>query len=30
VGDHDTNRTGIYASDDDGRTWDLRYRDPET
>jgi hypothetical protein len=28
VGDHDTGRTGIYTSDDDGRTWDLRYRDP--
>jgi hypothetical protein len=29
VGDHDTGRTGIYASTDGGRTWDLRYRDPE-
>jgi hypothetical protein len=28
IGDHDTGRTGIYASDG-GRTWDLRYRDPE-
>lgn len=30
AGDHDTERTGIYASDDGGRTWELRYRDPES
>jgi hypothetical protein len=29
AGDHDTDRTGIYISDDGGRTWELRYRDPE-
>lgn len=30
AGDHDTDRTGIYTSDDGGRTWELRYRDPDT
>ena len=29
AGDHDSDRTGIYFSDDGGRTWELRYRDPE-
>ncbi len=29
AGDHDTDRTGIYTSDDGGRSWELRYRDPE-
>ncbi|MGH9214620.1 MAG: F510_1955 family glycosylhydrolase [Acidimicrobiales bacterium] len=29
AGDHNTNRTGIYSSNDGGRTWELRYRDPE-
>lgn len=26
----DDHRTGIYRSEDDGETWELRYRDPET
>ena len=29
AGEHDTERTGIYASGDDGRTWELRYPDPQ-
>ncbi len=29
VGRHDTGRTGIYASDDGGGSWELRYRDPD-
>jgi hypothetical protein len=28
AGDHETDRSGIYASTDGGRTWELRYRDP--
>jgi hypothetical protein len=29
AGGHDTDRTGIYVSGDGGRTWELRYRDPQ-